>query len=56
MREATEIFRLLGAEVKEIPLPSLWETLRAQRLILAAEAYAVHEERLKSERRGLAKR
>jgi aspartyl-tRNA(Asn)/glutamyl-tRNA(Gln) amidotransferase subunit A len=48
LREATEIFRSLGAEVSEIPLPGLWETLRAQRLVLAAEAYAVHEERLKS--------
>jgi aspartyl-tRNA(Asn)/glutamyl-tRNA(Gln) amidotransferase subunit A len=49
VREATEIFCSLGAEVREIPLPGLWETLRAQRLVLAAEAYAVHEERLKSE-------
>jgi hypothetical protein len=48
VREATEIFRSLGAEVSEIPLPGLWETLRAQQLVLAAEAYAVHEERLKS--------
>lgn len=49
VREAAEVFRSLGAEVREIPLPGLWETLRAQRLTLATEAYAVHEQRLKEE-------
>ncbi|QIN85227.1 amidase [Rubrobacter tropicus] len=49
VREAVEVFRSLGAEVREIEIPNLWETLRAQRLTLAAEAYAVHEERLKTE-------
>ncbi|HJQ29547.1 MAG TPA: amidase, partial [Rubrobacter sp.] len=49
VREAAEIFASLGAEVREVEIPSLWDTLKAQRLILAAEAYAVHEERLENE-------
>jgi aspartyl-tRNA(Asn)/glutamyl-tRNA(Gln) amidotransferase subunit A len=49
VREAIEVFRYLGAEVREVGIPHLWETLKAQRLTLAADAYAVHEERLKSE-------
>lgn len=49
VREAIEVFGNLGAEVREVEIPNLWETLKAQRLTLAAEAYAVHEERLTSE-------
>ena len=49
VREAIEVFRELGAEVREVEVPNVWETLHAQRLTLAAEAYAVHEERLLSE-------
>jgi aspartyl-tRNA(Asn)/glutamyl-tRNA(Gln) amidotransferase subunit A len=49
VREAIGIFWSLGAEVHEVEIPNLWETLHAQRLVLAAEAYAVHEERLKTE-------
>ena len=49
VREAVEVFRSLGAEVREVEIPSLPETLKAQRVILAAEAYAIHEERLESE-------
>ena len=49
VREAAEVFASLGAGVREIETPNLWETLYAQRFILAAEAYAVHEERLESE-------
>ena len=48
VRGAIEVFIALGTEVREVGLPSLWETLKAQRYILAADAYAVHEERLKS--------
>ncbi len=48
IHDAIEIFRQLGAEVREIELPNLHETLSAQRLTLAAEAYAVHEERLET--------
>jgi aspartyl-tRNA(Asn)/glutamyl-tRNA(Gln) amidotransferase subunit A len=47
-REAIEVFRSLGVSVRIVEIPRLWETLKAQRLTLAADAYAVHEERLKS--------
>jgi aspartyl-tRNA(Asn)/glutamyl-tRNA(Gln) amidotransferase subunit A len=49
VREAMEVFRSLGAEVREVEIPNLWDTLHAQRLILGAEAYAVHEERLEND-------
>jgi aspartyl-tRNA(Asn)/glutamyl-tRNA(Gln) amidotransferase subunit A len=49
VREAVEVFRSLGARVRAVEIPNLWDTLRAQRLILGAEAYAVHEERLEDE-------
>jgi aspartyl-tRNA(Asn)/glutamyl-tRNA(Gln) amidotransferase subunit A len=49
IREAVEVFVSLGAEVREIEIPNLLDTLHAQRLILGAEAYAVHEERLEDE-------
>jgi aspartyl-tRNA(Asn)/glutamyl-tRNA(Gln) amidotransferase subunit A len=47
--EAIEVFLSLGAEVRDVSIPNLLETLRAQRYILAADAYAIHEERLGSE-------
>jgi aspartyl-tRNA(Asn)/glutamyl-tRNA(Gln) amidotransferase subunit A len=47
--EAIEVFLSLGAEVRDVGIPNLPETLRAQRYILAADAYAIHEERLGSE-------
>lgn len=43
--EAAEVFRSLGAQVREVEVSFLQESLDAQRLVLAAEAYAVHEER-----------
>jgi aspartyl-tRNA(Asn)/glutamyl-tRNA(Gln) amidotransferase subunit A len=49
VREAVETFVSLGAEVREVEIPNLWETLHAQRLILATEAFAVHEERLETD-------
>jgi aspartyl-tRNA(Asn)/glutamyl-tRNA(Gln) amidotransferase subunit A len=49
VREAVEVFRSLGAEVCEVEVPNLWATLHAHRLILGAEAYAVHQERLENE-------
>jgi aspartyl-tRNA(Asn)/glutamyl-tRNA(Gln) amidotransferase subunit A len=48
VREATGVFRSLGVEVREVGIPHLRETLKAQRYTLAADAYAIHEERLKS--------
>jgi aspartyl-tRNA(Asn)/glutamyl-tRNA(Gln) amidotransferase subunit A len=49
VREAIDVFRSLGVGVREVEIPNLREALRAQRITLAAEAYAVHEERLESE-------
>ncbi|MGH3145281.1 MAG: amidase, partial [Rubrobacter sp.] len=49
VREAAEVLVSLGARIREVEIPNVWETLYAQRLILAAEAYAVHEERLETE-------
>ena len=49
VREAIEAFRSLGAEIREVEVPNVRETLHDQRLTLAAEAYAVHEERLRSD-------
>jgi aspartyl-tRNA(Asn)/glutamyl-tRNA(Gln) amidotransferase subunit A len=49
VREAADLFASLGAEVREVEVSNLWDTLHAQRLILAAEAYAVHEERLETD-------
>jgi aspartyl-tRNA(Asn)/glutamyl-tRNA(Gln) amidotransferase subunit A len=48
VRDAIEVFLSSGAEVREVDIPNLKETLRAQRYILAADAYAIHEERLES--------
>jgi aspartyl-tRNA(Asn)/glutamyl-tRNA(Gln) amidotransferase subunit A len=47
--QAAEVYRDLGANVREVEVPHLRETLDAQRLVLAAEAYAVHEERFLAE-------
>ena len=49
VREAVEVFRSLGAEVREVEIPHLPETLKAQRVILAVEAYTIHKERLENE-------
>ena len=49
VREAVEVFRSLGAQVRDVEIPNLVDTLHAQRLILGAEAYAVHRERLENE-------
>jgi aspartyl-tRNA(Asn)/glutamyl-tRNA(Gln) amidotransferase subunit A len=49
VREAVEVLRSLGAEVREVEIPNLPETLKAQRITLAVEAYTVHKERLDNE-------
>ena len=48
VREAIAVFHSLGTRVKEVELPCMEETLKAQRLIFAAESYAVHRNRLES--------
>jgi aspartyl-tRNA(Asn)/glutamyl-tRNA(Gln) amidotransferase subunit A len=49
INEAVEVFASLGTGIREVEVPHLWDTLHAQRLVLAAEAYAVHEERLETD-------
>jgi aspartyl-tRNA(Asn)/glutamyl-tRNA(Gln) amidotransferase subunit A len=49
VREAVEVLRSLGAEVREVEIPNLPEALKAQRIILAVEAYTLHKERLDNE-------
>jgi aspartyl-tRNA(Asn)/glutamyl-tRNA(Gln) amidotransferase subunit A len=49
VREAVEVLRSLDAEVREVEIPHLPETLKAQRIILAVEAYAIHKERLENQ-------
>ena len=47
--EAVEAFRGLGVQVRPVEVGHLREALDAQRLVLAAEAYAVHAGRLRAE-------
>ena len=49
VREAVEVLLSLGAKVREVEIPNLPEALKAQRLILAVEAYTIHKERLDNE-------
>ena len=49
VREAVEALRSLGAEVREVEIPHLPEMLKAQRIVLAVEAYTIHKERLENE-------
>ena len=49
VREVVEVFRSLGAVVREVEIPHLQETLRAQLPILTVEAYGMHEERVSKE-------
>jgi aspartyl-tRNA(Asn)/glutamyl-tRNA(Gln) amidotransferase subunit A len=49
IRQAIETLRDLGAEIREIEIPHAREILLAQRAILASEAFAVHEERLRNQ-------
>jgi len=49
VQAAAATFRSLGAHVREVNIPRLHETFQAQRLTLAAEAFAVHAERLATE-------
>lgn len=42
VHRAIHILHGLGAEVREVDLPGIHETLAAQRTVLAAEAFAIH--------------
>jgi aspartyl-tRNA(Asn)/glutamyl-tRNA(Gln) amidotransferase subunit A len=47
LNEACEVFRKLGAEVKDITLPSLQEFSAAQKFILMSEGWAIHARNLR---------
>jgi aspartyl-tRNA(Asn)/glutamyl-tRNA(Gln) amidotransferase subunit A len=49
VKDAIDVFRDLGAELRPVEMPRLGEILRAQRLILESEAYSVHVERLEED-------
>src|SRR3712207_1710215 len=49
VREAIEVLRSLGASVRVVAVPHLWEAPKAERPTRAAEAYAIHEGRLRRE-------
>lgn len=49
VEQAIETFRRLGAEVRTLEMTGLEQYLHAQRLMLASEAYAVHQERFEQE-------
>jgi aspartyl-tRNA(Asn)/glutamyl-tRNA(Gln) amidotransferase subunit A len=49
LEEAARVFRDLGADVREVRLAPLADWSACGIIILAAEAYAFHEERLKSQ-------
>ena len=42
---ALEVFEDLGAKIKKVQLPSLWDYTIANTVIMTAEAYAIHAER-----------
>ena len=44
---ALDVFRDLGAEVKEIQLPSLWDYTVANTTIMTSEAFAIHNARFR---------
>lgn len=48
LNEACEVFRKLGAEVKDITLPTLQEFSAAQKIILMSEGWAIHARNLRN--------
>lgn len=48
LNEACKVFRELGAEVKDIHLPSLQEFSSAQKIILMSEGWAIHARNLRN--------
>lgn len=49
VNRAIEVFRDLGARIHEVEMPHSEEILAAQRVVLASEAFTVHEERLRGQ-------
>ncbi|MGA9173848.1 MAG: amidase, partial [Thermoactinomyces sp.] len=48
VRQAVEVFRSLGAEIRIIEIPHLKQISLAQQITIESEAYAVHEEILRN--------
>lgn len=48
LNEASEVFRKLGAQVKDINLPTLQEFSAPQKIILMSEGWAIHARNLRS--------
>ncbi|BCJ87608.1 amidase [Effusibacillus dendaii] len=46
VRQAIELFRRLGADIREIEIPQLPDTLLAQQITIKSEAYAIHRQLL----------
>ncbi len=49
VNKAIEVFRNLGAEIREVEIPDSEQILAAQRVVLVSEAFAVHEKRLRDQ-------
>lgn len=49
VNEAIEVLHELGAEMREVDIPHGEKILAAQRVVLASEAFAVHEQRLRDQ-------
>lgn len=48
VNSAADVFRELGAEVKEVPFPGGYEAASANGLVVTSEAAVIHAERMKS--------
>jgi aspartyl-tRNA(Asn)/glutamyl-tRNA(Gln) amidotransferase subunit A len=46
-RRALDVFRDLGAEIREVRLPSLWDYTVANTTIMTSEAFAIHHARFR---------
>jgi aspartyl-tRNA(Asn)/glutamyl-tRNA(Gln) amidotransferase subunit A len=45
---ALDVFSVLGAKIKHVSLPSLWDFTIANTTIMTAEAYAIHKDRFRN--------
>jgi aspartyl-tRNA(Asn)/glutamyl-tRNA(Gln) amidotransferase subunit A len=48
LNDACDVFRKLGAEVKDVTLPTLQEFSAAQKIILMSEGWAIHARHLRN--------
>jgi aspartyl-tRNA(Asn)/glutamyl-tRNA(Gln) amidotransferase subunit A len=49
MREVISLFKSLGAQIKEVAIPYIYEAWQAHQVVLRSEAFAIHKERVASE-------